>query len=498
MSPDGRFVNEIASFIESQKSISLKPSDYSLLGNIFFYKKDYKKSAYYYRIENNIKKYYALGYSLFRTNNKSDAVHYLKEYAYNFPKSKNARWALYYAGACTPSYMRKSFWEKATKDIPTLAYYTIYKEALSEEYPRKRVKLLNNFIAQYPNCEFTLDAVWEIMWQKILDKDFNNAEEIGKKYFNSISEISETRAKVGFWLGKIAEIKNQKDKATEYYKLVKDLLPDNYYSHRASGRLMALTGAKDENWKLQSSINDFENFTWSIPSIIKPETLKRHFGATIAELISLQEFDEAIDLIGKSNFPSKQITSWLKALNNEYETSINTASSLITAYNLKQTSPVWELAYPLHFWQYVKNTCKKYNDLDPLFVCGLIRQESRFEANATSISNAYGLMQLIFPTAKTVSRQLNFNLNSSELLFNPKVNIELGANYINGLLKDFSNPLFAVASYNAGPNATKQWISNFRNKDLDFFVEEIPYEQTRTYVKKVFSSYWTYLMLYKK
>ena len=116
LSPDGRFANEIATFFtEVSRQIPLKPYDYSLLGDVFFHKKDYKNAARYYKIGNNSKKYYELGYSLYRINNKNEAQHFLKEFAYRFPKSKNAKWALYYASSCMPSYLRKSFFFKSNK-----------------------------------------------------------------------------------------------------------------------------------------------------------------------------------------------------------------------------------------------------------------------------------------------------------------------------------------------------------------------------------------------
>ena len=225
---------------------------------------------------------------------------------------------------------------------------------------------------------------------------------------------------------------------------------------------------------------------------------KKYFGVTVAELIKLQQYNEAIDLIGKSKFPSKQITAWLKALNSEYDTSINISSSVISNYSLGPKNQIWKLAYPLYFWEYIFNTCLKYKNLDPFLVCALIRQESRYDPYACSVSNACGLMQLIIPTARSISGQLRVNVSSKDVLFNPQTNIIFGVYYLNGLINELNNPLFAVASYNAGPQAVKNWLDEFKaNKnDLDFFVEGIPYDETRNYVKRVFSNYWTYLKLY--
>lgn len=499
-SPDGRFVSEIADFFSKLKPY-LKPDDYSLLGDVFFYKKDYLKAAQYYKTGNNSHKYYNLGYSLFRTGKTSEAYNYLKEYSYHFPKSKNAKLSLLLASKSIPYYSRKSFWEKVEKDIPSLAYYAIYKQTLLENSQMIKEHKLKRLISTYPDTEFTLDAVWEIVWDKIQDKRYADALEIGDKYFtiskdSIINSKSEIRAKIGFWLGKICEVKGDKEKAKEYYKQTQEILFDNYYSFRASERYNALNGEEDRKWNIRFNPSNVNESLWSIPPVVNYEAAKRHFGVTIAELIKLHQYNEAIDLIGKSKFPSKQTTAWLKALNSEYDSSINISAELISNYSHNPKNQIWKLAYPLHFWQYIFTSCSRYRTLDPFLVCAVIRQESRYDRFACSISNACGLMQLIIPTAKTISRELKINISSRDILFDPQTNIIFGVYYLNGLINEMGNPLFAVASYNAGPNAVNNWRNKFNTSDLDFFVEEIPYDETRNYVKKVFTNYWTYLNLY--
>ena len=502
-SPDGRFASEIADFynaLKANNNISFSKEDYTLLGNVFFHKKDYKKAAEYYKLENNPKDYYNTGYSLFRIGNREEAKEYFKEFTYKFPSHENAKLSLFFAAECLSYNSRDNFWEDIIEGIPQLAYYATYKEIQFEKSDNKKEKLLNKFIEEFPDNEFTLDAVWEIMWLKIQDEKYETAEEIGKEYFLKSNETkfsqSDTRAKIGFFLGKISEILNNETKALSYYNETKNINHDNYYAFRAHYRFQALNGGEDPLWSLQNNILNFSDFYWSLPVVTKLETIKNDFGSTVYELVRLQQFDEAIELIGTNESSSPTITAWLKALNEEYESSINLANSIAIKNNLPISNSVWKLAYPLYFWQHVLNSCKKYTDIDPLLVCGVIRQESRFLKDAVSISDAYGLMQLIPPTARSVASQINLNLYSLKLLNEPNINIALGTHYLNGLIQEFNNPLLAVASYNAGPNAVKRWLNNSKYKDMDFFIETIPYFQTRDYVKKVFASYWTYLKLY--
>ncbi len=507
-SPDGRFANEISDFLESNKLFNLEKADFTLLGNVFFHNKSYKKAAAYYTMANDKKDFYNLGYSLYRLSRKNEAARYLTEYAKEFTKAENVRFSLYYAATCTPSYLRKLFWERMTKEIPTLAYYTEYKKAMSEISRWQREKDLKDFIKSYPESLFIGNAVWELMWLNIREKKFGEAEKIGEDYIlahkSPPEDNPEMWAKITFWLGKISEIKNKKDKAKEYYAFAKNTLEDNYYSFRAQERYSALTGLNDNFWKLKTKIYDYTESFWSIPNIISNKAIKEHFGTAVLELINLEEYEEAMDLIGRTQAPSKQVGSYLKALNNEYDDSINTAAAITLKNKIPITNPIWELAYPLHFWHFIYESARNYPDIDPLFVCSVIRQESRFDRYALSISDAYGLMQIIPPTARTLARQLNTSLNGNDSLYNPRLNILLGTKYLDDLIKDFNNPLFAVASYNAGPQSVKRWLLTFKHEwsdrpdDLDFFVEEIPYAQTKEYAIKVFSNYWTYLKLYKK
>jgi soluble lytic murein transglycosylase len=87
---------------------------------------------------------------------------------------------------------------------------------------------------------------------------------------------------------------------------------------------------------------------------------------------------------------------------------------------------------------------------------------------------------------------------SANDLTKPNINIRLGVKYLEEVLQSFDyNMVFAIASYNAGPHRIRQWAKkyNFTN-DPDMFVENIPYKETRNYVKKVLQNYWTYQELY--
>jgi len=155
----------------------------------------------------------------------------------------------------------------------------------------------------------------------------------------------------------------------------------------------------------------------------------------------------------------------------------------------------WEKANPLYFWEDVNKESQKYG-LDPYMVLALMRQESRFNAKAISKSNARGLMQLMLPTAKAVAR--GFNLDKYDL-DDPSTNIMFGVNYFAEMTKRHpNNKEYVLSCYNAGPNRTAVWVSENRQLQTEDFIEQIPYTETRNYVKVVMRNYWNYRDLYAK
>ena len=157
----------------------------------------------------------------------------------------------------------------------------------------------------------------------------------------------------------------------------------------------------------------------------------------------------------------------------------------------------WRLVYPQNYFKQVHTYSQKYNNDDAL-IMALIRTESSFNSEAQSSAGAVGLMQLMPTTAHDVGKKLGIDLNTN-YLFNPEINIKLGNVYYSDLRKMYTNnDLYAVASYNGGYGAVNTWKDKLEFLDMDEFVEQIPYEETKNYVKKVFGSYWNYVKIYQQ
>jgi soluble lytic murein transglycosylase len=125
----------------------------------------------------------------------------------------------------------------------------------------------------------------------------------------------------------------------------------------------------------------------------------------------------------------------------------------------------------------------------------IMREESGFDPGAHSAASAIGLMQLIAGTARLIAKGTTLETDEAAL-GRPEVSIALGARLLGSLRTSFSNnPALAIAAYNSGSGAVRRWLTERGTDDFDVFVERIPFDETRGYIKRVLASEGTYLYL---
>jgi soluble lytic murein transglycosylase len=159
-----------------------------------------------------------------------------------------------------------------------------------------------------------------------------------------------------------------------------------------------------------------------------------------------------------------------------------------------QTLGILEAAYPAAFSSAVAAGAKR-TDLDADLILAVARRESLFKPDARSAAGAVGLLQLLPITARRAAAVMGRPAPSDRDLQDPSVAVDLGAWYLSELLGRFKDPAIAVAAYNAGPRAVAPWVKAAVGQPLDVFVEEIPYKETRKYVKIVVGSWSAYRLL---
>jgi len=155
----------------------------------------------------------------------------------------------------------------------------------------------------------------------------------------------------------------------------------------------------------------------------------------------------------------------------------------------------WEVAYPRAWSAFVTRECES-SHVSPALAWAVMREESAFDPDARSAASAIGLMQLIAPTARLVARDTPWP--SDELsLHRPDVSIALGARLLASLRGSFPiHPALAIAAYNSGGGAVRRWLQAHGTDAFDVFVERIPFDETRAYVKRVLASEAAYAYLY--
>src|SRR5262249_48646442 len=134
--------------------------------------------------------------------------------------------------------------------------------------------------------------------------------------------------------------------------------------------------------------------------------------------------------------------------------------------------------------------------VDPLVVAAVVREESSFYPQARSRVGARGLMQLMPDTARPMAHARRLAWRDGDALDDPAVSLELGAGFLATLLREFGDARLAAAAYNAGPTRGREWWAGRRSDDLDGWVEQIPFNQTRAFVKRVMFSWDEYRRLY--
>jgi soluble lytic murein transglycosylase len=155
----------------------------------------------------------------------------------------------------------------------------------------------------------------------------------------------------------------------------------------------------------------------------------------------------------------------------------------------------WRVAFPVPYRSLVEGVAARQG-LDPALVFAIMREESAFDPEALSSADAYGLMQLILPTARVAAKGTNLPYDRRSL-FRPRVNVELGCRTLARYMKAFpENPLLGIPAYNAGPNRARAWLAARPSADFDLWVELIPFVETRRYTKRVLSSRGAYAFLY--
>jgi soluble lytic murein transglycosylase len=343
---------------------------------------------------------------------------------------------------------------------------------------------------RYPNREVAGDALWELGWNAYLANKPKEAEQTWTK-LTEIPGGRPLRVKALYWSGRAREATMGRAAAERLYHRVTSDAPRSYYGVLAARRGGSVVpAAGDPPVKLPDNPLDA---VATDPGYARVELLRR-IGLVEAALEELEDvahrsIGDTVRLYGLTGayVRDERYHLALRILRRHF------ASVAASGHGVPQA--FWEMLYPFGWRTEVFDAAQRVG-LDPYLVAAVVREESSYYPRAVSRAGARGLMQLMPATAQPMAATRGWLFRDGSLLDDPAANIHMGSSFLAGLVKEFSDPRIALAAYNAGPGNARKWWKARRSDDVEAWIEQIPFDETRNYVKKVTLSWEEYRRVY--
>lgn len=369
---------------------------------------------------------------------------------------------------------------------------------------------LRTAVTGYPNAVEVGKAQFELAW---LDHESGNVAASSQQLIEHLARYAGKdttyRGRAGYWAARDSERAGKFAEACYLYEAMLARYDANWYGYLSKQKLDSLKANRRCPATNKAPGQLVEQATANLKTVtVAPET------ATQSELERVTKADELanvalfdwslaeLEAAQKTAPNSPKVNMGLARLYRFKGDNVTALLSLAKSYpDYSQMKPEemtreeWDIFYPLTHWDSIKQWAGQRR-LDPYQVAGLIRQESVFNPRAKSHANAFGLMQLILPTARSMARKYgSASVGSAADLYNPALNIELGTAYMRDQLDKYGRVEYLAVAYNAGPGRVVQW-RNSLPAEIDEFVEAIPFRETKGYVQGVVRNTAQYRRLY--
>lgn len=380
------------------------------------------------------------------------------------------------------------------KRFPNWAADALFKTALIhiQEGDDKAAALhFTRYLDEYPKGDARAEAYWWLAWANY----HLGAYEKASQAFAKRAEFGDEAGKAArYWMARCQEKLGKPEEARASMLAIATAMPLHYYG------LLAAARSPDPVTTAPPRVPFFAEGANVRPS--GPTEFHMHRGETLAEIGRFNPAEKEFQAAAQAAGSRDEIFMLAGALVDlgRYNAAQRMVWSAFEPELLRADvfyTDLWSLAYPRAFAAIV-NAKAGEQKTDPNIVLALMREESRYRPDVVSPAQAYGLLQLILPTAKRVAGKLGMPTPTTQDLADPELNITLGTAYIRSLIVAYRNNYFlAFAGYNGGPLNVNRWLQRRPGLDLDEFVETIPYTETRNYVKKVTTSLLRYRYLYE-
>ena len=353
------------------------------------------------------------------------------------------------------------------KELIAKGYFLANKNELSIQYS---AEALVKSALQVPYAGWTAGlAAWRLEKYKLAAKFFSNFS-ISLKY-----DVWH-QASGSFWAARAYAKLNQYNNINFWLNRASKN-PSSFYGLLASD-ILGIDIPID--WKLSKTFDSEKNKLFSFPS-----------GKRIQALIQIGlPFQVEDEIVYMNSVLNKNVAMWSLDIAQHFNLAYTQLKIVNTLEQYGVTLPT-KFFYPTPIW-------KPNNGftLEPELIYAFMHQESMFNENAKSHKGAMGLMQIMPSTAKFITTNKQVKRNNANILKIPEINLEVGQQYIEYLLKLKSvdnNLIYLTAAYNGGPGNLKKWQENTNHlNDPLFFMESIPSRETRWFIEKILTKYWMY------
>lgn len=275
-----------------------------------------------------------------------------------------------------------------------------------------------------------------------------------------------------YWLARALEAQGKKDQAIPIYQEVAK--SRHYYGFLASLRLNKTPNFENEPPVVDMAIlKPYQPFTDNIKTLYQTKQQLQASRLLNDFIIELPKQDKCA------------LTYWIAH-------DLQWHGKSVYLSNTDELSNQLTLRFPLAYHSTVNEYAKNYS-VQPAFIYAIIRQESGFRDDVVSPAGARGLMQVMPATATHVAKHDKIAYGDKAQLFLFQKNINIGVAYLKQLSNRYGqHPVLVAAAYNAGPHQVNYWLKNHPPKQMDIWIETLPWRETRNYLKNIIAFYTVY------
>jgi len=432
-------------------------------------------------------------------NLKAEALYYL---AWTYARAK--QWP---QARSTAEELRRSFHQSSWSPRVFAQLGQVAEEA------KNSVEAANFYRAgvnAYPGLAEVATPQFKLGWAAHEAKNFAESSRLLTEHLaNYADKNTDNRGRAGYWAARDSERAGKLAEARALYQGVIGRYDANWYGYLAQQRLDTMK--RNGNVPLAKFAGD-STIGRAIANLQTVSVAEETAGA--AEDARIAKADQ-LSIVGGDDWAFEELNVALQSASNSprvnlamariyrsREDNVQALNTLKRSYpDYSQMKPEemtreeWDVFYPLAYWDIIAQESRA-RGLDPYQVAGLIRQETVFDPRAKSGANAYGLMQVLVPTARLTAQRYGVDRSiTAESLYEPRLNVQLGTAYLKDQLDKFGRIEYVAAAYNAGPGRAVQWRASLP-LELDEWAEAVPFQETRGYIQGVVRNRLQYQRLY--